>query len=390
MIIRKLYSVGKYSWLLLALMFVGNLSLLALRATGTIEASAFLYVAQPIFAIALAAITYAFVHGRSDRVRRKTEKATIVGSILVIWFVLYFLSGLLVTYVHNTLVVDARALLFNVFAYGLVAACIEYVRYGTLLMAGRRNVVWFGLIVAVVFALQYVNIMGLATAQNPEDLIKMLVADFVPGLVMSMLLTYLAFSAGLSAQLTYRLGVVAITILPPIIPKYDWYLLGVSSILLAIAIYITVDRHRQSREQRPTRRRNHMARATDIVIACLVVALAMFTSGLFAYKPVTIMSDSMRPVYARGSMVIIRKNIQPVDIQVGDIIQYEREAITITHRVVAINAASDGSDARVFTTKGDNSPSIDPPVTEQQVVGVVRAQVPLVGYPTVWLRELSQ
>ena len=74
----------------------------------------------------------------------------------------------------------------------------------------------------------------------------------------------------------------------------------------------------------------------------------------------------------------------------GDIIQYEAENKTITHRVVAIETAkSDGSGGLVFTTKGDNNPSKDPPVSEDAVVGIVRSTVPYVGYPTVWLKEAS-
>jgi signal peptidase len=62
----------------------------------------------------------------------------------------------------------------------------------------------------------------------------------------------------------------------------------------------------------------------------------------------------------------------------------------ITHRVVNIDAAADGSGKRVFTTKGDNNPSKDPLVAQSQLVGIVRSQVPFIGYPTVWLQEISR
>lgn len=89
-------------------------------------------------------------------------------------------------------------------------------------------------------------------------------------------------------------------------------------------------------------------------------------------------------------MVIVEKTTNPMDVKKGDIVQYKAEDHMITHRVVAIDLADDSSGRRVFTTKGDNSPSNDPLVYPKQIVGVVKAQIPLVGYPTVWLNEIGR
>jgi signal peptidase len=111
-------------------------------------------------------------------------------------------------------------------------------------------------------------------------------------------------------------------------------------------------------------------------------------TGLFSYKPVVIMSDSMVPIFARGSIVVVQQRYDPLDIQVGDIIQYSADTIMITHRVVAIEVGDESK--RIFITKGDNNSSYDSPVKDNQIVGVVRSTVPYLGYPTVWLQELSR
>ena len=77
-----------------------------------------------------------------------------------------------------------------------------------------------------------------------------------------------------------------------------------------------------------------------------------------------------------------------MDITTGDIIQYASENKTITHRVVAIDIDND-TGKRVFTTKGDNSPSRDPPVDQVRVIGIIRSTIPYIGLPTVWLKEIS-
>ena len=99
-------------------------------------------------------------------------------------------------------------------------------------------------------------------------------------------LTYLSFTAGLGAQLVYRLGILAIVIVPPIIPKYDWYLNGVTAILVAIAVFITVDRMRQDKtDDQPKRRRGHPRRAYDVMLVTVMVGLVMFMTGFYLSAP---------------------------------------------------------------------------------------------------------
>lgn len=341
--------------------------------------------------IVLAVITHAVAGSRHDRVRRKGEKAIIVGSVLAIWFVIYMLSGLFTTFVHNTLAMNLKGIAVNIFAYAVPVAAMEYTRFKLMLVAGRRNVIWFGVIAASVFALQQMTLTQFTDIVTAADLVKLIVGNFIPLIVTSFLLTYLAISSGLKSMLVFQLGVVATTILPPFIPKYDWYLLGVSSILLAVAVYISIDRNAQAGEiGRHRRHHRHVKRAYDIMLVTTMVGLVMFMIGVFTYKPLAILSNSMVPIFSRGSIVIIEKLDDPMDIERGDIVQYESSGHSVTHRVVAIDQASDGSGERVFTTKGDNSPSNDPPVAAKQVVGIIRAQIPYIGYPSVWLHEITR
>ncbi len=182
---------------------------------------------------------------------------------------------------------------------------------------------------------------------------------------------------------------VAITILPPIIPRYDWYLLGISWLLLALMVYITIDNQHRRREVVP-RRRHIISRISDWTMTTALLGLILFSSGLLHYQPMTIMSNSMQPTYSRGSMVVVEHGVPPVDIREGDIIQYRKDNISITHRVIEINEDSAGSGRRVFITQGDNNSTVDKPVSEADLLGVVRASIPWVGYPTVWIRELAR
>lgn len=362
---------------------------LVIRSTNVIEPTVFLYYIQPLALVFVAGLAYMLAGNERDRSRHQADKAIIVGSIIAIWFVLYMVTGLVVTYVSNTLLSSPQAFFVNLGAFAVPVIALEYTRHRLMLIAGRRNALAFGVLVASVFALQQISFLQFDTITNAQEAIELLIGSFVPATVSSFLLTYLAVSSGLPAMLTYQLGIVATTILPPIIPKYDWYLTGISSLLLAIVVYLAIERASQSREALRGHHKHHARRSYDVMLVIAMIAMVLFVTGAFTYKPIVILSNSMQPVFGRGAAVVVQKTDDPIDIQEGDIIQYERDGTQITHRVVKIDTVR-GDSKLVFTTKGDNSPSEDPPVAANQVVGIVRARVPVVGYPTVWLYEIGK
>lgn len=389
MILARLYRIRQSVWWILLGMVVVGVAPWALIRTQIVDAQMAIYVIEPLLAAGLAIATRLALGVRRDHVRHGTDKQLAIGSVLAIWFVIYFLSGLVLTYVHNAISSNWLTIVINSLVFGSTAAAIEYTRHGIMIASGRRNVMWFGLIVSGVLAIEQMGLTQLVNLHDGAALVKFVVANAMPAVVSSLLLTYLSFTAGLGAQLVYRLGILAIVIVPPIIPKYDWYLNGVTAILVAIAVFITVDRMRQDKtDDQPKRRRGHPRRAYDVMLVTVMVGLVMFMTGFFTYRPLAVVSNSMVPVFSRGSMVVTEKIGNPMDVRVGDILQYEGEGRIITHRVVGIDTTTDGSGERIFTTKGDNSPSPDKPVSPQQVVGIVRAQVPYIGYPSVWLSEI--
>lgn len=386
--INKILSVKPTAWLLLVMIFLFSTGLGLTRSMNLAPDNTLTYIVQPVIALFLFALAFWHMRGHKDRIRKKVDKAYIVGAIFAIWFVFYMASGLVTTYVHNALVNDIRGVTLNLIAFVTTAACLEYVRYATISLAGRGNFAWYGVLVTIVFGLMQLGILGVLSADSLEGGIKLLVSDIIPVFATSALLTYMAVTAGIMSMMIYRLGNVLLMILPPFIPKHDWYMQGITSVVLALALYLAIDSTRQDKKRHLTRR--HINHAPDVIFIVVLAVMALFMIGAFAYKPIAIMSDSMKPVFSKGSVVITEKITSSMDIRVGDIIQYEAEEKMVTHRVVAISVARDKDGGRVFMTKGDNSPSVDEPVSENQLYGVVRYHIPFIGYPTVWLKELSR
>ena len=80
---------------------------------------------------------------------------------------------------------------------------------------------------------------------------------------------------------------------------------------------------------------------------------------------------------SRGDLLFV-VNAAP---EIGDVIIYNRNSISIVHRLV-----SEGGDT--YVTKGDNNLAADQPVAKREIHGKVVLAVPLLGYPRYLLFEI--
>lgn len=95
--------------------------------------------------------------------------------------------------------------------------------------------------------------------------------------------------------------------------------------------------------------------------------------SFFNYRMFTVVSESMKPKYKIGD-VLISKETEPSKIRVGDVISYlgtsgSFEGKIITHQVTEINKTSDGT--YMFHAKGLSNIIEDPIINENQLYGVV-------------------
>ena len=122
---RKARTIKVVVWYLCLLALIAILLPVILERVGIISASISLSVLQPILVTATALITRQVTRGQHDRVRHKAEKSLIISSVLSVWFVLYFLSGLAVTYVNNAVAVNWQTVVINLATFGVTAAALE-------------------------------------------------------------------------------------------------------------------------------------------------------------------------------------------------------------------------------------------------------------------------
>lgn len=102
-------------------------------------------------------------------------------------------------------------------------------------------------------------------------------------------------------------------------------------------------------------------------------------------------SNSMKPTFQRGDLLIIEGVDSPSDIKENDIIVFERymkgnrviiPKRPIVHRVIHITTTANGE--LLFKTRGDANPSYDMEiVSPEDVLGRVVYWIPYLGYPSI-------
>ena len=127
------------------------------------------------------------------------------------------------------------------------------------------------------------------------------------------------------------------------------------------------------------------ALATAVVLLGGAALLAgVLVPRLSGATPYTVLSGSMEPTYAVGTLVVVRPS---QDVALGDVITYQLESgrpDVVTHRVVGLGFTHDGEP--LYTTRGDANEAADrSPVLPVQVRGELWYAVPYLGYASTLL-----
>ena len=114
-----------------------------------------------------------------------------------------------------------------------------------------------------------------------------------------------------------------------------------------------------------------------IVIAATFTIFTLATKGdgtstIGGYIPMTVLSDSMKPEFAAGDLILVKQADSDYEYKLNDIVSFytiiEGNAVINTHRIVEI-VETGGS--KQYVTKGDANPTIDDKtIVDGDILGV--------------------
>lgn len=253
-------------------------------------------------------------------------------------------------------------ILQNVLLVGLRLFFREAVRVYALAVILRRPKHRKALIFLLTFLLAATEINVLKFLKLPEqkEIFIEITEHVLPSFAQGFLLTILSLYGGLSASLFYAASIALFQRLFPVLPGLPW--LAESAIGLCFPVfYAFYIKEEQEGEEygRMAARRNGFS-PSYIISLVLLTAFYWFSVGVFPIYPSTILTGSMEPGIKPGDIVLIRRFHSEAELdqlREGDIINFRREGIVITHRILRIQKDAAGNLS--FITKGDNNVSED-------------------------------
>ena len=324
-------------------------------------------------------------HGRFSKLN-ENEKTILITTLF--YLIINFMSGLIFGYTSNPYSNKVIPFLTNFWQIVIVIMGIEYTR--SYVINENKNNKLFVILFTIIFILLEINFSKLFSSINDrEELFKYVSSTLLPLIFGNILYTYLTIKGSYKLVYIYRVIVEVAFLIVPILPNFDWFMIGIRGIIVPAIIYLVL---KYTSNYKSVRTRSNGRKKQNpliyVPVFSIILIFVLFMAGIFIYEPIAVLSNSMNPVFYRGDVVIYSKvdNNKLKNIKKYNIIIYSKDGQAVVHRVVD-KYIKDGE--TYFITKGDANISNDlNPVSESQVIGVYQLSIKYIGYPSVWLNQI--
>ena len=305
--------------------------------------------------------------------------------ISIIYFIIYYILGLIIGYSYNVYSTSFIGILRNIIVIVVPLLFREEVRSRFLFLNKKKFGVFF---ITFFFIILELFSSTFFTYSNNEELFINFFSVFLPIVLENILLTYLAFIGIRSTVYAYFIPMLISRYFIPITLDVDWFFALLFQLILVVVIfYVSFNEYLWKEKRIYSYKTNKTNSVIYLFGVVLIVSFGLFVAGVFKYRPVAILTYSMEPIFTRGDAVIVEKldDEEKNKLKKGDIIQYQVDKTVVVHRIIKVKKEDN---KKVYILKGDNNNAKDPkPVYMEQIMGKVLFSIPKVGYPSVWLSE---
>lgn len=219
-------------------------------------------------------------------------------------------------------------------------------------------------------------------------LVEFMAESFAPEFCENLLVTYLVFLGGPLPSIIY-LGIIqGFHWFSPILPNLKWITKALVGVLCPIFCFMSIQNtYMFASKQLKRKDRSEEGILSWIITSIVSIAIIWFSVGVFPVYPSVVATGSMNPMIKPGDMILVKK-IEGDKVNTGDVIQYRKSTILISHRVIEVNRDDNG---KSYRTMGDNNsgPDLDL-VKPEQVKGKIIYVVPKIGWPTLLIKNKEE
>lgn len=250
---------------------------------------------------------------------------------------------------------------------------------------------FFVLLFLLLMTATEINFFKLKHIEDMKGLIIYLVSDVLLIFSKNILMSVFVFYGDFTSGILYA-GIIDIfQKCSPVLPELPWLATGVIGVAFPI-IYALFMGEKFHDTQKDKKLRSNKGSIGYMLSLGVSVLFFWFCVGVFKIYPSVVLTGSMEPMIIPGDVVIIKKLLTEKDVNSlvnGDVINFKRGNITITHRILEVEVDKAGN--RSFVTKGDNNISKDEQkVYPNDIKGIVIYVLPKVGVPILMINSQKE
>lgn len=311
----------------------------------------------------------------------------------VAWLLVHLIIGFIVGFGKSPYDHTIKGMQLNILVMGSGILAREYIRNYLICIFYRKRAYKWLISIAIIMAILQVNLNKFLMIRDIETLTIYFGEQLLPMLSQSVLVSYLSAYGGMWAAIIYLVVTQGFEYFSPLLPQLTWFtraIIGIGIPLISVTVMITsYPKIVCQKKERVQKKENIIS---QIVVNILCILFIWFVVGVFTIYPSAIVTGSMKPVIDPGDVILIKKlkSQEEVDkLKIGDVIQFQRNDILVTHRIVDIRE-NEITHLKEFQTKGDNNSRVDKEwIQIQDIKGTMEMVIPKIGWPTILIKDVK-
>lgn len=335
-------------------------------------------------------LTHVMIKNKKNKSIYSKEFILLMLLFSIIYLGVFYLLGIFTGYVKSKFIFSLWTIRNYILPFSLIIIFSEIIRYKLITQSVKISIKGHKINISQVFIFIFMVLIDLVLYEDVyssnglnEFLITLgfvLFASFSTNL----LYNYSSYRFGCLGIIIYKLVTTLFIYFIPVTSNIYILFRIFLRILYPYIIYVILEKtYGVSRKLSYQERKNNIVYNTFLLL--LSVLIIMLVSCEFLYGMLVIGSRSMKGSIDVGDIVFF-KDYRNDDINIGDVIIFDKGDMQIVHRVVDTKNV-DGQWR--YYTKGDANKEMDLGyVTTPMINGIVKFKIKHLGYPTIWIRKM--
>ena len=331
------------------------------------------------------------IYGYEFKSRRFKYELSFYVLIYAIGFLLItYILGLFFGFTSNVYKLNFTNLFHNIIPYAILIIVSEVFRY-EIVRKGEGSTLSYILITIILTFVDITIFRNTYELATGDGQIKYMCVIIIPNLFKNVILLYYTKNGGIYPSLIYRLILDLKLVVAPIFPNFGLYFECIINttlpVLMAFIVHFNLKKFEDEHEDIDVKGSKKFKYVVISVVLAIVLIINVLVSCTLKYGMISIGSNSMVPVFAKGDAVLYERLNDNTNLEVGQIIIFKKNKKTIVHRLIEIVDVGNGE--KIYYTKGDANADPDGyPIERDSIIGVYKTRIKFIGFPSVALGEL--